>query len=85
MRFGEENNIKNAIWRKKKYHFSISNTGKDVIKLFDEYKKMMLEKKAKKKVSFCKKKYKNGKRGKIGEIISIKNIYSALCFCQTPY
>ena len=52
MRFGEENNIKNAIWRKKKYHITISNTGKDVIKLFDEYKKMMLEKKAKKKVSF---------------------------------
>jgi len=42
-------------------------------------------KRAKKKVSFCKKKYKNGKRGKIGEIISIKNMYSALCFCQTPY
>nr|WP_303661563.1 hypothetical protein [Bacteroides intestinalis] len=52
MRFGEENNIKNAIWRKKKYHITISNTGKYVIKLFDEYKKMMLEKKAKKKVSF---------------------------------
>lgn len=52
MRFGEENNIKNATWRKKKYHITISNTGKYVIKLFDEYKKMMLEKKAKKKVSF---------------------------------
>lgn len=37
---------------KKKYHITISNTGKYVIKLFDEYKKMMLEKKAKKRYHF---------------------------------
>ena len=41
-----------AIWRRKQHKKRYLAKKKDVIKLFDEYKKMMLEKKAKKKVSF---------------------------------
>lgn len=56
-RTGEKKSMKNNKWRKKKHHFCRSMWSERIMNRSEEDKKIILEKKAKKTVSFLQFKY----------------------------